>query len=162
MSRRNSKSRLTRSARWALVILSMGASAAQVPDLSGTWRLDVGKSSWGRKAKPESVLVRVEHSEPHIRYSGTSTDPNGEERIFNFDGVVDGRERPANSAFGPAKVVLKRISPFSITSILQTNDGQYRETATTTISRDGQRLTRRLRERGPDRNASWTEVYARQ
>ena len=57
--------------RLATATLMALACSAQSPSLSGTWNLDVGKSSWGKKAQPLSVVVQIDHNEPRFRYTGT-------------------------------------------------------------------------------------------
>jgi hypothetical protein len=149
--------------RWlAVLALSAGICCAQVPDLSGTWRLNVEKSNWGKKPKPIAVVVQVEHREPQLKYTGTATDLEGHENKFEFSGVVDGQERAATTSYGPGKAVLKRVNATTTNSVYRSDDGKFTENATTTISGDGRTLTRRLNLKSPDGNASWTEVYERQ
>ena len=57
---------------FALVVAS-----AQVTDLSGTWQLNVQKSSWGNHPKPNGGTVVIEHHEPAFKYTCTVDVDNG-------------------------------------------------------------------------------------
>ena len=135
--------------------------AAAVPNLTGTWKLNVEKSNWGKKEKPTSVIVQIEHNEPAWKYTGAITLPNSEEKTFAFDGATDGKERDATSAYGPGKMTIRRVNRFTITSTFRTNDGRYTETANTN-STDGRVLTRRMHLKSPDGDVSWVEIYEKQ
>jgi hypothetical protein len=136
--------------------------AADIVNLTGTWRLNVAKSDWGKKPPPQSVVVQVQHNEPELKYSGTSVNQEGGESAFDFAGTLDGRERPSEGSYGPGKITLKRVNPFTISSEFRTNDGKYSENTVTTVSQDGKTVTRRMSVDGPDGKASWTEVYDKQ
>jgi len=146
---------------------AMAVASAQVADLSGTWQLNVQKSSWGKHTKPTAGTVMIEHHEPALKYSGTVEVQNGTETspgksTFSFDGAIDGKEYPVTGITGTGKMTIRRINPRTIESELKSSDGKVLETAKTTISPDGKRLTRELKTTGPAGQVSWTEVYDRQ
>jgi hypothetical protein len=141
-------------------------AGAQVPDLSGTWQLNVQKSSWGKHPKPTGGTVVIEHHEPAFKYSGTVERQNGTEtsdgkNSFSFDGAIDGKEYPVTGAGGAVKMTVRRVSPTTTISEVKSNDGAVLETAKTTISADGKRLIREVKAAGPAGNLSWTEIYDR-
>lgn len=143
-----------------LAALSVGVCSAQVADLSGTWRLNVQKSRWGKVQKPFSVLVTVEHKEPLLKYSGTMVYSGGEDtRTFAFNGAIDGKEYPITRPIGKGKVVIQRINNWTTESIFRSDDGQWSETVRTSLSRDGKEMRRTIRRKGPEGELSWTEVY---
>jgi hypothetical protein len=144
------------------VALCAGVSAAQAPQVAGTWRLNASKSSWGHKPQPTSVVVKIEGGDPEYRYSGTITDANGEESRFDVACPVDGQEHAVKTSYGPGKMTIRRVNAYTTTASFKSDDGKYFETATTTVSRDGRELTRRVQNKGPDGSATWTEVYDRQ
>jgi len=146
----------------ALAALMVGIAVAQAPNLSGTWKLNAQKSSWGKKPKPVNVIVTVEHNEPQFKYSGTVTDANGNPSNFAVECPIDGQEHPVTTSYGPGKIAIKRLNPYTTESTYKSDDGKYTETATTSVSRDGKEMTRRLHSKGPDGDATWTEVYDRQ
>ena len=68
------------SIRLALTFAIAIAGAQEVPNLSGTWHLNVQKSSWGKHAKPTSGIVMIEHHEPALKYSGNVDSKTGPRR----------------------------------------------------------------------------------
>jgi hypothetical protein len=134
-----------------------------VPDLSGRWHLNVGKSSWGKRPTPVSVEVTITHREPVLKYSGTVTlDAQGTTRDFEFEGAIDGKEHPVvGGNVGEGKLTIRRLNQYTTASVAKSNDGQTEESATTTVSRDGRTMTRKLRLKRPDGVLTWTEVYER-
>jgi len=142
--------------------LSSGICAAQVANLTGTWKLNVQKSSWGKRPKPVSVLVNIEHREPLVKYFGTVVDASQEIREFNFSGTIDGKQYPTTTSFGEGKVTLSRVDQRTISADLRSDDAKFTQAITTTVSRDGRVMTRRLRIKAPDGPVSWTEVYEKQ
>jgi hypothetical protein len=135
--------------------------AQQSWSMAGTWYLDVEHSSWGNARKPLHLVVEVEHREPALRYAGSVTYTNEDTRQFAFDGTMDGKEYPVARSFGAGRMTVRRVSPGTIRSVFKSEDGRYVETATTTVSHDGKRLTRRIRVTGPNGETKWTEVYVR-
>lgn len=143
-------------------VLTAWCFAADVANMSGTWNLNVAKSTWGKKVQPLSVVIKIDHNEPKLHYTGSAKVPDSDERTFEFDGAVDGKEYPTVSAYGPAKVAYKRVNPYTTSSVLKSDDGKFTETATTVIDRDGKTLTRRMQMAGPDGRSVWTEIYSKQ
>jgi len=146
--------------------IAAGAALAQVPDMSGTWRLNVEKSVWGKHPKPSDATVTIEHREPSFKYSGSVVTGLGAEtadrRSFSFEGAIDGKEYAVSGSAGEGKVVLRRTSPTSVVSERKGPDGTVIETAKTTIMGDGKRLVREVKAVGPAGEMSWTEIYDRQ
>jgi hypothetical protein len=139
---------------------------AQVPDMSGTWRLNVGKSAWGKHPKPSEGTVTIEHREPSFKYSGAVTMQLGGEsadrRSFSYEGAIDGKEYPVGGSAGQGTVVLRRVNANTFTSERKAPDGKVLETARTTLTGDGKRLVREVKAAGPEGDISWTEIYDRQ
>ncbi len=135
--------------RISFLLTAFALSAAQIPNLSGTWNLDVAKSSWGKKAKPQSVSVQLEHNEPNLKYSGVATDADGNQTKFDLDTPIDGQEHPVKTSYGPGKIAIKRVNPYTTNSVFQSDDGKFTERAITTVSRDGRTLTRAMHTKGP-------------
>jgi hypothetical protein len=149
------------------ISLTIGSALAQVADFSGTWQLNIQKSSWGKHPKPLSGSVVVEHREPVFKYSGTVGVQNGAEngedkRSFQFDGAIDGKEHPVTGSAGQGTMVIRRVNPSTISSEFRSAGGSVVETAKTSLSRDGKTLIRELKANGPTGEVSWTEIYERQ
>jgi hypothetical protein len=157
-------------ARWraatALLFTIGFAAAQQVPDMSGTWRLNVEKSTWGKHPKPSAATVSIEHREPSYKYAGQVIMGLGSEhadaRSFEFAGAIDGQEYPVAGSAGSGKLAVKRVNPYTIESEMRGADGKVLETARTVISPDGKRLIRTMKAAGPEGEVHWTEVYDRQ
>lgn len=143
-------------------LFALGATAQSLGDLTGTWILNVEKSSWGRIHRPASVVLTITHHEPDLDYSGAVLYTNEDDRNFAFHGAIDGKEYPMERSYGEGAIAIRRVDSRSIRSHFQTRDGRYSEIAITTLSFNGQRLTRRLHVQGPGQDATWTEVYDRQ
>jgi hypothetical protein len=154
--------------RLALALaLSLGIGfAQQAADMSGTWKLNVQKSVWGKHPKPTNGTVTIVHHEPSFQYSGKVGTGQGTEgadqRSFQFNGTIDGKEYPVTGSQGQGTTMVKRVDARTIESQLKGPDGKVMETARTTISADGKQLTRSIKAVGPNGEMSWTEFYDRQ
>jgi hypothetical protein len=151
-----------------ILALTLELGAATVPDMSGTWRLNVQKSRWGKHTKPDAGTVTIEHHEPAFKYSGTLTSPNGvvgepgeATSTYAFDGAIDGKEYPVTGTLAAGNIVFRRESAKMVTSDFKSSDGKLTQSARTTISSDGKTLTRVIQEKSPKGDVSWTEVYDR-
>jgi hypothetical protein len=133
--------------------------AAEVADMTGVWKLNVERSRWGSRPRLVSSMVTIEHREPFMRYYGTIVDASQELRHFDFSGNIDGKPHPVNTAWGEGTGTVTRVNSRTIRAEIRSNDGRSTQVITTTISRDGKVLTRRLRVKEPNGSASWTEVY---
>jgi hypothetical protein len=141
------------------VLFFTGAAAAQLSNLSGMWSLNPGKSHWGSMQQPQSVFVEIEHREPALRYCGTVTYLNEEQREFCFDGAIDGKPYVVDRSYGRGTMTARRVDARIVESTYVSDDGRYSETSVTTVSRDGKRLTRRMRLTFPQGSKSWIEEY---
>lgn len=142
-----------------VLLWTVAAVNAQPVDLSGDWHLNVEKSRWGDVRKPVSVVVRIQHREPSLSYSGEVMYANEDVRDFGFDGAIDGKDYPVERSFGPGKIVMKRVDLTTVESVMKSDDGQYVESARTSVSQDGKTMTRRLRLQSPEGVKTWVEVY---
>jgi hypothetical protein len=144
-----------------LALAPLWAALAQPADLTGTWHLNVAKSSWGGVNKPLSVILEIVHKEPMLNYHGVVQYASEDTRDFAFSGALDGSSYAMSRSYGDGMITLRRIDAWTVESTFRSNDGLYTETAQTTVSRSGRTLTRRLRVQGPEGRKSWTEVYER-
>jgi hypothetical protein len=149
------------SALAATLAFSASLCAEQTNNLTGNWQLNVGKSVWGKVPKPVSVMLTVEHNEPQFSYRGAVQYANEDTREFGFSGAFDGKPYPMSRSVGEGKIVLQRTGPRAFESTFTCDCGNYTETATTTLSKDGKTLTRVLRLKAPDGTSVWTEIYER-
>ncbi|MEJ5367014.1 MAG: hypothetical protein WHT08_01765 [Bryobacteraceae bacterium] len=135
--------------------------AAQPANLSGNWQLNVSRSKWGNLNKPVSVVLTIQHQEPNLSYHGSVLYANEDQRDFGFSGAIDGKPYAMSRSFGEGEIVIVRINDRTIESTFRTADGNYIETARTTVSRDGRTLERQLKLVSPEGTKKWTEIYER-
>ena len=145
----------------AMILLSLGACRAKGPDLSGSWKLNVNKSHWGKVRKPNSVMLEIRHDDPALKYHGWVVDAESDGREFEFDGVINGQEQPVRGARGDGMIAFTRRADNVLVSRFKSSDGRLTEEAETSISADGRTLTRRTRLMRGDNKMAWTEVYER-
>lgn len=139
---------------WASAIVG-----AQPGNLSGDWHLNVERSKWGQVRKPVSIVLRIEHREPELKYTGEVLYADDDSREFTFNGAVDGKEYSVTRSFGPGKVTIRRLDSATVESVMKSDDGHLVETARTILSQDGKTMTRRVRRQSPDGAKVWTEIY---
>lgn len=141
--------------------VALGVCAGQTANFSGSWHLNVEKSHWGSKPKPFSVVLVIEHKDPALQYRGTVTHGDEHTRDFTFSGAIDGKEYPMSSSIGSGVAVLRRVDANTYESAFRDATGTRLETATTSLSRDGKILTRKIRQKTPEFSRTWTEIYER-
>jgi hypothetical protein len=151
-----------RNAVLGLMAFSLATWAAPAGNLSGTWRLNIQKSNWGKHRRPVSVVVTIEHNEPVLKYTGAVMDADGDSRTIAFDKRIDGKEYPAETGSGSGKITVARVDASTLSVLIKSDDGRYVQTIRTALSRDGKVLTRRLQLKAPDGEQIWTEVYERE
>jgi hypothetical protein len=152
--------------RFALAVfpalfLAGTVSGADAGNMSGKWRLNIEKSEWGEKHRPQSVHIEIHHHEPQLKYAGTVTDASGLVTKFAFDGAIDNKEYLVTDAGIERRVTIKRISPLTTTTTMKSADGKITENTTTTVSQDGKTLTRHIILKTAEGTTKWTEVYDR-
>jgi hypothetical protein len=70
--------------------LSITCSAADTPDFSGEWKLDLAKSDYRGLPLPERFVRRIEHAEPEIKITDQES-ANGKESKSTVSLMTDGR-----------------------------------------------------------------------
>ena len=145
----------------ALLVLTAGRCAAAAVNLSGTWRLNVKKSTWSGLRRPELVILQIDHREPVLKFSGTVEHPNEESRYFAFDGMIDGKEYPAQRSYGAGSVTFKRVNDQTILSTFRSADGQCVEVTEIVAAPGATTLRQHIRLTTPAGKREWTEVYER-
>lgn len=83
-----------------LFTMSFGAQAQTKPNLSGTWKMDPAKSTFGGGPAPKSRLDRISHNEPNLKDTITQ-DLRGRESTYDMNYSTDGSET-SNSVNGTA------------------------------------------------------------
>ena len=112
----------------ALLAAPLRAVDPAVADLSGTWHLNVDRSTWSRGvAKPLRVILWIEHREPVLRYTGAVTYMSEEIRDFEFDGAIDRKSYPMTRSFGSGSISLSRYDTHTVDSVFRTPDKVHEE-----------------------------------
>ncbi len=65
------------------------ATAADKPDFSGTWKLNVDKSDFGPVPAPDKLERKITHTDPKLAVSSTSVSAQGEQKseaTYSTDG----------------------------------------------------------------------------
>lgn len=144
-----------------IFLLALTAFAADVANLSGVWVLNVKRSQWGKKEQPLNAEVTIQHSEPKYNYTGSVTrSADSQPDRFTFDGTIDGKQYPIKEDTAKRMMAVKRKNDSTIESTITNADGKVEETATTSLSKDGKTLVRKISLTAPDgKKATWTEIY---
>ena len=69
--------------RALMAVLFLAASltfAADKPNFSGSWKMDVSQSDFGGSPAPDSFTRKIEHSEPSLILTDEQTSPLGQEK----------------------------------------------------------------------------------
>ena len=144
----------------SVVVAAFGLAADGPANMSGTWKLNAGRSNLHNHPTPSSLQITIVHQDPKLKYTGRIYNPSGEgDSEFTFDGAIDGKEYPVKVDTIDQRITFKRLSPYSVQSEMHTIDGSIRETATTTLSLDGKTLVRRITRTTPKGKETWTESY---
>src|SRR4029450_8737000 len=73
-----------------LLVLVCTCLYGNVANMSGTWALNVKRSTWGDKLSPVRGDIVVEHNEPALKYSVSSQAPDERDAsTFEFNGAID-------------------------------------------------------------------------
>ena len=73
----------------ASFIVLTTAAAADKPNLTGTWKMNITKSEAG-SGEIKSRVDKIEHQDPQLKITTTQVDENGENTVVR-DYVTDGR-----------------------------------------------------------------------
>jgi formylglycine-generating enzyme required for sulfatase activity len=143
-----------------VLALTSGASAADT--LSGTWMLDVTKSTYSPGPAPKSNTVKVESNEKEFKVDAKGTDAEGKETHVHYEAKFDGKDYPVSGIAFADMVSVKRIDANTVESTMK-KGGQVMMTVTTTVSADGKTRTTTFKgknEKGQDVNN--VAVYEKQ
>jgi hypothetical protein len=67
------------------------AAAADKPDFSGDWKMDVDKSVFGPLPPPTSMTRKIDHKDPAITVNQSTSGPQGDQNL-TFKYSTDGAE----------------------------------------------------------------------
>lgn len=119
------------------------AQTASVPNLSGTWVLQVDKSDFGVLQPLTARTDVVDHQEPKLTIKRSVT-TNGQENSSNLVYVIDGK--PYKNMAGPTEITSTlhwEGSTLVSVSIAQSPNGELTITDRYDLSQDGKTLTQK-------------------
>ena len=149
----------------ALAFTVSTATAADVANMSGDWKLNVSKSKFDKNAAPLNVLIKVQHQEPALKYSGTVVgSQEAHPDTFEFDGAIDEKIYPVKENTKTGRTIkFKRVNDRTVESWSSDTTGME-EYAKTSISSDGKTMTREMtvKDKNSQTKRTWTEFYDKQ
>ena len=146
-------------------VLALAAGPLQgagAVNTTGTWKLNVAKSDYGKRPKPKEATVTIEHKERSLKYTVTGTDGEGKPLNIQFTGAIDGKEYPLIGSPIVANISVKRINDRTTESVGRSADGKVVENATVTVSADGKTFTRTAKVTLPEGSFTIKGVYEKQ
>jgi hypothetical protein len=125
-----------------IALLAASAAMAATPDLSGSWKLNVSKSSFGEFPAPSSMNQKITHAEPKLTVAVKQSSDMGD---FDFTSnyTTDGKEC-TNAGFGGSEnksVVKWEGEALNIDTKGTFGDNAYSLKDKWTVSADGKVLT---------------------
>jgi hypothetical protein len=125
-----------------LTLFAASFAFAATPDLSGTWKLNTAKSSFGDFPAPSSMEQKVTHAEPKLTVAVKQVSEMGD-FAFNSNYTTDGTEC-TNQGFGGSEnksVVKWDGDTLNIDTKGTFGDNSYTMKDKWTLSADGKVLT---------------------
>jgi hypothetical protein len=152
----------------AAVVGAPALAAAQAPNLSGTWTLDVAKSDLGPMAQmmggetPKISMV-IDHKEPTVGMKTTTTTSRGD-RTSEQSLTTDGKEvTTTNPRGGTAATTAKWDGRNLVITTKRTmQQGEITQVQTLILSADGKTLTIDGKAQTPMGDITTTQVFVKQ
>src|SRR5215469_812374 len=88
---------------FAIAAFATLALAADKPNFSGEWSLDVDKSNFGPMPPPATMIRKISHSEPEMTVEQATTGGPQGDQSFKFKYSTDGKETTNEMMGTPAK-----------------------------------------------------------
>jgi hypothetical protein len=133
------------------------------PNGSGTYKLNLKKSDFGKMPKPKEVILKIADTpDETLKYSVTGTDDKGQPINVEYDGAVDGKPHKETGPQGGNTVTYKDIDDYTSTGTSTSADGKTTETSTFVSSKDFKVLTITTTGKGPEGEYKLRLVYDKQ
>ncbi len=117
------------------------AMAAEKPDLSGTWTIDLAKSDYGMMPPPTKVEAKITHKEPEVTMNILQVTARGE-RTSEFKFATDGKEVETQVMGRPGKVKAKwEGSALVVTTKAEFQGNEILQVEKWTLGEGGKTLT---------------------
>lgn len=132
------------------------------PNFSGTWKLNTAKSDFGPLPRPDTRTDVIEHADPALKISVSSTGAQGAQNyVVNL--TTDGKE--ATNSFGPNPAKSTATwdgNKLQVNTNLKFNDQDVAIKSIWTLSPDGKTLTLNTHFTSPMGEADQTLIYDKQ
>jgi hypothetical protein len=144
----------------ALIAIVSSASAADKPNFSGSWKLNVAKSEYGPIPPPESFTRKVEHAEPSItiveEQTGPGTTPSTTRKL-----TTDGQSTVTDINGAPVKLTATwEGSSLLATTSIETFGVTFKDKMS--LSADGKEMTSAVQVESPQGSIELKIVFERQ
>jgi hypothetical protein len=137
-----------------LTALTLLVATAAADQLSGTWKMNAGKSKYSPGPATKDLTVVVESDQNNYKLDATGTDGDGKPIHVQYSAKFDGKDYPATGIANADTVSMKRIDANTIETT-QKKDGKVVMTITTKVSNDGKTRTSTWR----GKNAEGKDVH---
>ena len=126
-------------------VLALGFPAmslwAQAADpASGTWELNLAKSTFSPGPPPKSLTRTFEVSGADVKYTLKGIDAEGKPTLVQFTAKYDGKDYPVAGSPDFDTISLKQVDPATSVATLK-KGGKLVQTTTRVVSKDGKTLT---------------------
>jgi hypothetical protein len=126
----------------ALAACATLAAAADKPNFSGEWSLDLDKSNFGPMPPPSALSRKIQHNDPEMTMEQTTTGgPQGDQTV-KFKYSTDGKETSNEIMGNPAKTTAAWDGNALVISMsLDAGGNEIKITDRVTLSDDGKVMT---------------------
>ena len=127
----------------AVLVLGFPAMSlwAQAADpASGTWELNLAKSTFSPGPPPKSLTRTFEVTGADVKYTLKGIDAEGKPTLVQFTAKYDGKDYPVTGSPDFDAISLKRVDAVSTEATLK-KGGKVVQTSTRVVSKDGKTLT---------------------
>ncbi len=131
------------------------------PDFTGSWSLNVGKSSFGKMPKPQSMTLKAMRKGEVLHSVQTMDDGQGPKSVEG-DWFLDGKQHPVDpTAQGNKQTQMSRWQGNTLVAERRSDDGSYHENIRMNISGDGKTATEHISVKSPNGSNTSTLVWER-
>ncbi len=127
---------------FVLAAIACAPAFAQTNPATGTWKLNLEKSSYNPGPAPKSLTRTLEAQGDNVKYSFEGISAEGTGVAYGFTATFDGKESPITGSMpgGADSISIKRIDANTFESTL-TKAGKVIGTAKSEVSKDGKVTT---------------------
>lgn len=143
-----------------LLAVAMSCVAADKPDLTGTWICNLDQSKFGKMAKPQSLILKVERKGEVLHAVQTKDDGQGG-RAEEGDWFLDGKVHPVDpKAADPNKMTtMSKWQGNTLLAERKSSDGTFDEKIRLTLSSDNKKATEHITVKAPTGGGDSTLVW---